>query len=92
MFTEALNRIIPGKSQGLGHVIWIKFAKFYEDHKDISNANKILHKAVEVDELSSLELGQLYLAWAEMHIRCGNSKSVVTILRYATSIKSIQGN
>ena len=38
----------PGKAVGKLSLLWSEFAKFYEEHGDLENANEIFEKAVQV--------------------------------------------
>jgi len=63
--------------------VWIKFAKFYENHKEISNANLIFHKASTLKFKTLEELSTVYCSWAELHIRNNNIESAIQILKHA---------
>ena len=82
-FTEAIKTIDPLQAFGKCSKVWIKFAKFYESHKEISNANLIFHKASTLRFKTLEELSTVYCSWAELHIRNNNIESAIQILKHA---------
>ena len=82
-FTEAIKTNDPVQAFGKCSKVWVKFAKFYESHKELSNANLIFHKATTLKFKTVEELSHIYCSWAEMHIRNDNIESALHILKHA---------
>ena len=78
-----MKTIDPMEAFGKCSKIWIKFAKFYEQHEELSNANLIFNKASQLKYKSYEELSVIYCSWAEMHIRNDNLESAIQILKHA---------
>uniref|UniRef100_K3WEH0 Suppressor of forked domain-containing protein n=1 Tax=Globisporangium ultimum (strain ATCC 200006 / CBS 805.95 / DAOM BR144) TaxID=431595 RepID=K3WEH0_GLOUD len=85
-YAEAVKTVDPAKSGGRLHTLWVKFAKFYEDHKDIANARVIFKKAADVEYRSDQELANVYCEWAEMELRQDNFEEPLEILRGACAM------
>lgn len=47
-YNTALATVDPLKAKGKPHMLWINYARFYEEHDDLPNARKIFEKAVKV--------------------------------------------
>lgn len=82
-YAEAVKTVDPAKSGGKLHTLWVNFAKFYEEHKDIANARVIFKKAAEVEYRSEHELASVYCEWAEMELRQDNFEEPLDVLRGA---------
>lgn len=68
-FTEAVKTIDPQKAVGKVSVVWIEFAKFYEQFDDLENACRVFERAVKVAFKSVDELATVWCAWIEMYLR-----------------------
>ena len=98
-YTQALIQIDPMKAFGKPTQLWyyiyiyiylymhkynrIEFAKFYEEHGDLSNANQIFKKASEISLRTVEEKGEIWCEWGEMQLRGKNITSARRILREA---------
>jgi pre-mRNA-splicing factor SYF1 len=54
-YNQALAIIDPQKAKGKPHLLWVNYAKFYEQHDDLPNARKIFEKAVKIRYENSLK-------------------------------------
>lgn len=85
-YAEAVKTVDPAKAGGRLHTLWVKFAKFYEEHKDIANARVIFQKASDVEYRNEHELANVYCEWAEMELRQDNFEEPLDVLRGACAI------
>ncbi|KAI4097046.1 MAG: hypothetical protein LQ339_006840 [Xanthoria mediterranea] len=83
-YTNAIAAIHPKKAVGKFYELWLKYAKFYEEGGDLSNARIILEKAVKVPFKSVAELAETWCGWAEMELRHENFDRAVDIMAKAT--------
>lgn len=83
-YTTAIKTINPKLAAGKYQLLWRNFARFYEDHGDLSSARKILEKATKVVYRSVNELADLYCEWAEMELRNEAFDRAVLIMKNAT--------
>jgi len=84
-YTEAVKTVIPHKAVGKPHLLWVDFARFYEEAGggDLSNAATILEKAVQQPFKFVDDLAQVYTSWAEMYIRHKQYKRALQIVQRA---------
>lgn len=68
-FTSALATIDPLRASGRPHSIWIRFAKFWEDHGQVAGARQVFSKAVQVRFKNVQQLTEVWLAYVEMELR-----------------------
>jgi pre-mRNA-splicing factor SYF1 len=68
-FTQALATVDPLKATGKPHTLWIRFARFWEDHGQISGARQVFSKAVQVKFKSVQHLTAVWTAYVEMELR-----------------------
>lgn len=85
-YAEAVKTVAPAKSGGRLHALWVKFARFYEEHKDLTNARAIFKKAADVDYRNEQELANVYCEWAEMELRQDNFEEPLKVLREACAV------
>lgn len=90
-YLEAIFQINPLEAYGKASKIWINFARFYEDHSDLKNANEIYKRAIKVTFRNMDELATIYCSWAEMHFRHKNYESALLILHNACNSKREKG-
>lgn len=83
-YTSAIAAIHPKKAAGRFHQLWVNYAKFYEQHKDLRNARVIFDKAVKVPFKSVNELAETYIEWAEMELRNDEFDSAVAVMAKGT--------
>ena len=50
-YTEAVQTVEPRNAVGRLHTLWVNFAKFYEDNKQMGDARIIFEKATQVQFL-----------------------------------------
>ena len=68
-YTEAVMTIDPQRAVGKLHLLWIRFAGYYETHDDLDNARVILEKATHVNFRGVDDLATIWCHWAEMEIK-----------------------
>ena len=75
-YTQATRTIVPRKSTAQYHLLWIHFAKFYEQggvtgeaEKDLPSARKVFEKATQVPFKKVEELAEVWCEWSEMEVR-----------------------
>jgi pre-mRNA-splicing factor SYF1 len=59
-YLEAIFQIDPLEAYGKVSKVWIDFARFYEDHGDLKNANEIFGRAIKVGYKSMDETATVY--------------------------------
>jgi pre-mRNA-splicing factor SYF1 len=59
----------------------VSFAKFYESHDDLDNADVIFEKAVQVHYKKVNDLATVHCEWAEMHLRHDNLDRALEIMK-----------
>lgn len=85
-FAEAVKTIDPARSGGRLPALWVQFAKFYESHKDLTNARAIFRKAVAVEYRNAAELAEVQCEWAEMELRHDNFDEALELVRNACAV------
>ncbi|KUF89320.1 hypothetical protein AM588_10005568 [Phytophthora nicotianae] len=85
-YAEAVKTVDPVKSGGRLPTLWIRFAKFYDEHGDLNNARAIFKKAVDVEFRNPQELAAVYCEWAELELRHENFDQALEIVRGACAI------
>lgn len=71
-FTHALATVDPMKATGKPHTLWIRFARFWEDHGQIVGARQVFSKAVQVRFKSVQHLASVWAAYVEMELRAAD--------------------
>jgi len=84
-YTEAVKTVDPELAVGKLHSLWVAFAKFYEEHKDLNNARVILKKATEVNYRGVDELASVFCFWAEMELRHDNYDEALQVMQQAVT-------
>ncbi|KAL4160469.1 hypothetical protein PRNP1_001037 [Phytophthora ramorum] len=82
-YAEAVKTVDPVKSGGGLPTLWIRFAKFYDEHGDLNNARAIFKKAVDVEYRNPQELAAVYCEWSELELRHENFDEALEIVRGA---------
>lgn len=59
----------PKQAVGKPHMLWVNFAKFYEENDQIEDARLIMEKGTHVAYLKVDDLASVWCEWAEMEIR-----------------------
>ncbi|XP_068130687.1 pre-mRNA-splicing factor SYF1 [Hyperolius riggenbachi] len=85
-FTEAVQTVDPAKATGKPHTLWVAFAKFYEDNKQIADARAILQRATQVQYTHVDDLASVWCQFGEMELRHENYDEALSILRKATAV------
>ena len=83
-FTEGVKTVDPMKAVGKFSLLWIEFAKFYEQYDDLENANHVFEKAIQVPFKTVEELTSVWSEWIEMFIRHDQFEQA-----YQTCLKAI---
>ena len=68
-FTEAVQTIEPKQAVGKLSSLWVNFAKFYENNKQIEDARIIFEKATHVAYLKVIDLENGILNTAVLFVR-----------------------
>lgn len=89
-FTEAVRTVDPMKAVGKPHILWVAFARLYENHNDLVNARVIFDKAVQVNFKAVDHLASVWCEWAEMELRHKNFKGALELMRRATAEPSVE--
>ena len=85
-YATAVKTVDPSKAIGKPHLIWLAFAKFYEEHADLKNARVILRKASLVPYKVVDDLAAVWMGWAEMELRHKHYDKARAVLAEATMI------
>ncbi|KAK6793556.1 hypothetical protein RDI58_007009 [Solanum bulbocastanum] len=89
-FIEAVRTIDPIKAVGKPHILWVAFAKLYENHKDIANARVIFDTAVQVNYKTVDHLASVWCEWAEMELHHRNFKGALELMRRAIAESTVE--
>jgi len=68
-FTEGVQTVNPKEAVGKLNQLWIEFAKFYEQAKQLDDARIIFEKATQVPYMKVDDLAHVWCEWAEMELR-----------------------
>ncbi|GAA5889753.1 hypothetical protein JCM6882_004311 [Rhodosporidiobolus microsporus] len=92
-YTQALKTITPRKAIGPLHVLYINFAKFYEQggasgeaEPDLKSARKVFEKATLAGFRRVDELAEVWCEWAEMEVRNENYDEAIKVMQRASAI------
>nr|DBA30121.1 TPA: hypothetical protein GDO54_006141 [Pyxicephalus adspersus] len=85
-YTEAVQTVDPAKATGKPHLLWVDFAKFYEDNGQIDDARAILQRATQVQYTRVDDLASVWCQFGEMELRHENYEEALKILRKATAV------
>ncbi|XKL68142.1 hypothetical protein PGB90_003633 [Kerria lacca] len=83
-YTEAVQTIDPKLAVGKLYTLWVSFAKFYEEHQQLKDADIIFEKAIQVPFLKVDDLATVWCEWAEMKIRQNDFKGALKLMQRAT--------
>ena len=85
-YATAVKTVDPSHAQGKPHLLWLAFAKYYEDHGDLKNSRVILRKATLVPYKTVDDLSAVWMGWAEMELRHKQYEPARAVLKEATAI------
>ncbi|EIW85392.1 protein prenylyltransferase [Coniophora puteana RWD-64-598 SS2] len=92
-YTKALETVNPRKATANLHLLYVNFAKFYEEggasgsaEPDLSSARKILEKATKVNFKTVEDLAEIWIEWAELEIRHDNYDEAIRVMQRAAAI------
>ncbi|PNF27656.1 hypothetical protein B7P43_G15399, partial [Cryptotermes secundus] len=68
-YTEAVQTVDPKLAVGKLHTLWVAFAKFYEENRQIDDARVVFENATHVPYNKVDDLASVWCEWAEMEIR-----------------------
>jgi pre-mRNA-splicing factor SYF1 len=68
-YNEAINTIDPIKSIGKLKLLWINFAKLYENKNDIQKSREIYLNATKINFKNVDDLASIWCEWVEMELR-----------------------
>jgi pre-mRNA-splicing factor SYF1 len=90
--TKSLN---SRKAIGPLHLLWVHFAKFYEQggvlresEPDLTSCRKVFEKATKVWFRKVEELAEVWCEWAEMEVRNENYEEAIKVMMRASTIPS----
>ncbi|KAJ3008700.1 UNVERIFIED_CONTAM: Pre-mRNA-splicing factor SYF1 [Siphonaria sp. JEL0065] len=83
-YSEAVATIVPKKASGKLHMLWTRFATFYEDNDELDQARTVFDRAVNVAYKHVDDLAELYCQWAEMELRHKEFKRALDVMGRAT--------
>ncbi|KAJ3068984.1 pre-mRNA-splicing factor syf1 [Rhizoclosmatium hyalinum] len=83
-YSEAVATIVPKKASGKLHLLWTRFATFYEDHEQLSEARQVFERAVNVVYKSVDDLAEVWCQWAEMELRNKQFQRALDVMGRAT--------
>eukprot|EP00002_Diphylleia_rotans_P037296 TRINITY_DN8318_c0_g1_i1.p1 TRINITY_DN8318_c0_g1~~TRINITY_DN8318_c0_g1_i1.p1 ORF type:complete len:850 (-),score=180.78 TRINITY_DN8318_c0_g1_i1:173-2722(-) len=86
VYVQAVKTVDPEKAVGKANLLWIKFAKHYEDHDDLANARVVFDKAAEARYKTVDDLAQVWCEYAEMELRHKNFPRAIQVMQRATRI------
>ncbi|KAF6214821.1 hypothetical protein GE061_009564, partial [Apolygus lucorum] len=87
-YTEAVQTVDPKQAVGKPHMVWVNFAKFYEENDQIEDARIVMEKGTHVAYLKVDDLASVWCEWAEMEIRNENYEEALRLLQRATVMPS----
>ncbi|XP_065918405.1 pre-mRNA-splicing factor SYF1-like isoform X2 [Dysidea avara] len=85
-YTEAVQTVSIEKAVGKPHVMWVEFAKFYENNGQLTEARVILEKAVKVPFRTVDDLATVWCQFSEMEIRHENYDRALRLMQRATAM------
>ncbi|EPT27376.1 XPA binding protein 2 family protein [Toxoplasma gondii ME49] len=84
-FSEAVATVDPQQAVGRVSVLWIAFARYYEDRGDLPNARLIFEKATKARVRTVDELASIWCEAVEMELRREEWKRALELVRRAIS-------
>lgn len=90
-YTEAVQTVDPKLASGKLHTLWVAFAKFYEENRQINDARVIFEKAVQIPYTKVDDLAAVWCEWAEMEIRHDNYERSLKLMQRATATPPQKG-
>lgn len=87
-YTEAVQTVNPKLASGKPHTLWVEFAKFYEQHRQLAEARVIFDKATKVNYRKVDDLASVWCEFSEMEIRHENYQQALDLMRRATAMPS----
>ncbi|GAA6057939.1 hypothetical protein JCM3770_004444 [Rhodotorula araucariae] len=92
-YTLATTTLNPRKAVGPFNLLWVHFAKFYEQggvagdaERDLASARKVFEKAVKTPFRRVDELAEVWCEWAEMEVRNENYDEAIKVMQRAAAI------
>ncbi|KAG8865262.1 pre-mRNA-splicing factor syf1 [Tulasnella sp. 330] len=92
-YGKALETINPRKATANIYMLYINFARFYEEggvsgagQPNLDSARKILEKGVKVNFKAVEDLAEIWCEWAEMEIRNENYEEAIRVMQRAAAI------
>lgn len=92
-YTKALKTINPKKATANYYMLYVNFAKFYEEGgasktaaPDLESARKVLEKATKVAFKTVDDLAEIWCEWAEMELRNENYDEAIRVMQRAAAV------
>ncbi|KAG5177608.1 hypothetical protein JKP88DRAFT_202283, partial [Tribonema minus] len=86
-YADAVKAISPKLAVGKLCNLWIEFAKFYEEHGDMSNARTVFEKALLPTYRNVDDLASVWCAYADFELRHDCFTEALKVMQRATTGK-----
>eukprot|EP01083_Nonionella_stella_P090050 251570_1 len=88
-YAQAVKTVDPNEASGRLHMLWVNFAKFYEEYNgDVENARAIFARAVRYPFVRVDDLASVWCEWSEMELRNEHYDEALGVLQKATVLPS----
>ena len=84
-FTEAVQTVDPKLAIGKVQILWVDFAKFYENNYHLEDVLIIFEKAVLIHFVKFNELATVWCEWAGMEIRNSHYSEALKLMHRVTT-------
>ncbi|KAJ3218553.1 pre-mRNA-splicing factor syf1 [Dinochytrium kinnereticum] len=84
-YQDAVATIHPKKATGKFHLLWVRFAKLYEESGDLESARSVFERAINVPFQKADDLAEVWCQWAEMELRHRLPKKALEVMGKATA-------
>lgn len=85
-YTEAVQTVQPKLAVGKLHTLWVEFARFYEQNKQVDDARIVFEKGTQIEYMKVDELATVWCEWAEMEIRLDQYENALKLMHRATAM------
>lgn len=80
-YAKAVTLVDPFKAKGSPQVLWVNFARLYEENGHLTNARVVFHKATLSTMKKSEQLAEIWEEWIEMEIRHRHYNDALNLAR-----------
>lgn len=85
-YTRAFKTIDPLRCTGKLHLLWLSFAKFWEEQERINEARKVLEKATTINFKKLDHLASVWSEFVEFELRLGNVDAAREVIQRALTV------